>query len=49
VLFATEPDAETDPTSQIEIHHRSMGFGGIRIKFICSAVYYFCTSSALMS
>lgn len=49
VLFPTEPEAETDPRSQADIHHGSVGFGGICMNFICMAVFNFCTSVSFKS
>lgn len=45
-LFPSKPEVETDLRSQVEIHHGSVGFEGIGIKFIHIAVFSIYTSAS---
>lgn len=45
-LFPDKPEAETDLRSQAGIHHGSVGFGGIEIKFIHIALFSIYTSAS---
>lgn len=49
VQFPVEPEAETEARIQVQIQHGSEGFGGIYVKYICIAVFNFCTSASFKS